>query len=40
VEHNKASENCFIAAIASGDVVLNVVVLSGCYCAVPQGYIP
>jgi hypothetical protein len=22
VEHNKASENCFIAAMASGDVVL------------------
>ena len=22
VEHNKASENCFIAAIASGDAVL------------------
>jgi hypothetical protein len=36
VEHNKASENCFIAAIASGDAVLMVVVLGCCYGAVPQ----
>jgi hypothetical protein len=36
VEHNKASENCFIAAIASGRYGLDVVVLRGCYRAVPQ----